>query len=111
MPLITSIERDGERLKLPNGWGGFHVVSIVFASHFDVGSSPFTNGWQPPESYPETPMEIGNGFSHVMDYGVIALSPLNAGRVTLTKTHRFRDENDGEILELLPGDVLIAYRN
>lgn len=107
MPLNTQILRDGKPLTVK--WGGFHVASMVLASWFDNDKSPYVNDWKPS---PNAVVKVGpaDAFA-LMDYGQLAASPLGSGEVTLQKEHRFVDAVDGEEFVLLPGDVLIAYRN
>lgn len=130
MPLETQIIRNGKPLKLQ--WGGFHVSAMVLAAAFDSGEGPFEGEQEPlfqfpdteegcsvPEwrgkdqsSYPEVPCPISpsNTFE-LMEYHVIARTPLGRSGYKLKKLHRFVDVTDGEILELQPGDVLRAYRS
>lgn len=121
MPLMTEIRRNGEKMKMPNGWGGFHVAAMVVAMMFEAPES-----WgdaQPNDDldYPNEPQGIGPGdvFS-LMAYPVIGQAIENAceangqdssSRYVLQKEHRFIDTQDGEILHLLPGDELSAWRS
>lgn len=123
MPLNTQIERKGEAL--PVRWGEFHVACMVLAAAWDSGEGPFTDNTDPRdrdekpkfangdeldypvEPYPVSPREV---FNLVM-YPIISATPLNSGEYVLKREHRFVDVTDGEVLELLPGDVLKAWRN
>lgn len=113
MPLNTQIVRNGEPIRLPNGWGGFHMAAMVYASAFEATDGP--NAHMAPNeelNYPDEPQAITPG--NVMaaaDYGAIASTPLNGGSYTLKERHKFIDITDGEVLELLPGDELRAWRS
>jgi hypothetical protein len=122
MPLNTQILRDGE--SLPLRWGDFHVAAMVLAATFDSGVGPFEDNTPPtvltntktkeevPFNYPLEPLPITRRDAFdLTDYSAIATTPLNEGSYELKGPHRFIDCADGEILELLPGDVLKAWRN
>jgi hypothetical protein len=112
MPLNTQIRRDGKPLSVR--WGGFHVACMVLAAAWDSGEGKLAEQVSVPEDidYPNEPCRIGQGdVWDLMSYPVIALTPLNSGPYTLKGTHRFEDAADGEVLELLPGDVLSAWRD
>lgn len=125
MPLETEIRRNGKPLKLR--WSGFHVTAMVMAAAFDSGEGPFQGKQEPGkyrynddapeyagmtnEDYPGAPCPINPGDSWLLcSYPYIAMTPLNKGKYTLKETHRFLDTTDGEVLELLPGDELRAWR-
>jgi hypothetical protein len=111
MPLNTQIMRDGKNL--PVRWGGFHVGAMVLAASWDSGTGPFEDNSPPTDiDYPTEPCPLSfrDAFS-LMSYPVIATTPLNKGEYTLTGTHRFIDTSDGELFELLPGDILRAWRD
>lgn len=134
MPLETQIVRKGETLKLK--WGGFHVAAMTLASVLD---GPMTKTgcklWADPlavraelvekgyyQQDPTTHLRgrlVSTGAAmpitrpmvfQLMDYGAIGLTPLNSGAVTLKHRHVFIDAADGEVLVLLPGDTLKAWR-
>lgn len=125
MPLNTRIIRDGEPLQIR--WGDFHVAAMVCAAAYDSGQGPFEGEQKPAfrygegdhewanrtaDEYPEVPCPITPRDSFTMaDYYVIATTPLNDGEYVLKGEHRFLDCMDGEILHLLPGDVLQAWRS
>lgn len=117
MPLNTQIVRDGKQLSLR--WGGFHFAAMVLAATYDSGEGPFKKNEPPTEyengetlNYPEDPVPITpNDVWTLMDYGIVAMTPLNHGEYTLTGEHKFVDVTDDEVLHLLPGDVLRAWRN
>jgi hypothetical protein len=118
MPLNTSIIRNGDLLKMPNGWGGFHVAAMVLAAAIDSGKGPFADNTAngivkgDPIDYPTEPIGIAPSDScGLCDYGVIAMTPLNNGNYILTSDHFFKDLADGEELHLLAGDTLVAYRD
>ena len=118
MPLTTYIKRDDELLTLPNGWGGFHVAAMVLTamaedprqdSHEKVRDMlrvwHRTNG-------DEAPMPISPGDAYAcMDYGIMATTALNDGAYVVKERHLFKDLQDDEVLELLPGDELHAFRS
>lgn len=122
MPLNTQIIRGGEPLSIR--WGQFHIAAMVFASSWDAGKGPFKNNHPPTEvhdsegnsfplDYPNEPCPItpGDAFGLVM-YHVIGASPLNGhDGYVLKGEHKFLDVTDGEVLHLLPGDKLLAFRN
>lgn len=117
MPLITRIIRNGEPLSLR--WGDFHVAAMALAACFDSGSWPELDSpskiydAEPGtfDCYPDAAFPITRAIAfHLCSYPVLGRTALNDGPYTLTKRHRFIDEEDGEVLELLPGDVLLAVR-
>lgn len=120
MPLQTRILRDGE--PLPLRWGDFHVACMALASCFDridgLAPTPDDVYDAPPGTFFGYPDDVTFPVSQQLSfmlctYPMLAKTPLGeAGHdgYTLTGKHRFRDVQDGEILELLPGDVLIAFR-
>jgi len=117
MPLNTQIKRGGKLLALPNGWGGFHVAAMVIAAAADSGQGPYEDM----ESFVDEALNLNEsqGFIgikpsdvfNLMNYMVIAQTPLNHGGYTLKQPWSFKDTADGELLELLPGDELIAWRD
>ena len=131
MPLYTTITRDGEDLALR--WGHFHIVAMTLAAAFDSGEGPFKGEQKPDFSYPaeaefenkdfaylaektdadypDVPCPISPAnHANLVGYHVLAMTPLNRGSYTLENEHKFLDTTDGEILHLLPGDVLSASR-
>ena len=114
MPLNTTIERDGELLKMPNGWGGFHVVAMTIAAALDEPECKLAKSFAEhmPEGWADGTIEIGPGdVFHLMGYHVLAATPLNDCRWELRSDYRFRDLEDDEILELKRGDLLNASRS
>jgi hypothetical protein len=116
MPLNTQIIRNGEALRLH--WGDFHVAAMALAASFDAGTGPVSDPTKvyevEPERfacYPDAAFPITRRLAfELTSYPVLGLTPLNDGMYTLTRKHKFQDLADGEVLELLPGDVLHAYR-
>lgn len=116
MPLNTQILRDGTPLQLR--WGDFHVAAMVLASAFDHGEGPFSDRHDIYQTdpdmfdcYPDAPFPVSRNLAFMLtSYPMIGRSPLNDGEYVLTGRHRFRDLSDGEILSLIPGDRLVAYR-
>lgn len=117
MPLNTQIIRDGEPMKIR--WGNFHIAAMALAASFDSGTGPVSSPDKvyeaPPgefDCYPDAPFPISRQVSFMLaEYGALGKTPLNEGSYTLTKRHKFMDMMDGEILALLPGDILRAWRN
>ena len=118
MPLITEIRRDGEQLQLP--WNNFHIACMALASSFEAGGNAIAapekvyEGMDPRmfDCYPDAAFPVTTKVAFILtDYGALALTPLNYGEFTLTRKHRFMDVIDGEVLTLLPGDVLRAVRH
>jgi hypothetical protein len=118
MPLNTQIIRNGEALKLR--WGNFHIAAMALASMFDADYEGVIQGPEDVyqvdlrmfECYPDAAFPVTRQMAFVLtDYGALGKTPLNYGRYTLKGKHKFLDENDGEVLELLPGDMLHAYRD
>ena len=120
-PLSTRITRDGEPLSLR--WGQFHIAAMIYAVSWDSGEGPFemneppkylvrpSDGDEMPLNYPEEPCPISPPEAfHIVRDSVIAATALNDRPYTLKKEHRFIDVTDGEVLHLLPGDVLEATR-
>jgi len=113
MPLNTRIIRNGKPLELR--WSNFHVAAMALASSFEVKEGPLGD---PTKIYmdelhvhPEMGFPITQGIAFILtEYGALGKTPLNEGRYTLKHSHKFTDLTDGEVLELLPGDELIAYR-
>lgn len=130
MPLNTRILRNDEPLKMPHGWNHFHVAAMTLAAAFDSGQGPFEDNtpefaYEPDlegdlaylagktqDDYPEIPCPVSpRNCWDLVGYHILATTPLNYGRYTLKRPHKFLDTTDGEILELLPGDILIAFRD
>jgi hypothetical protein len=117
MPLTTQIVRNGEPLKVR--WGDFHVAAMALAACFDlqqefIGNPNDVYEKDQPElvCYPDAPFPITNALAfYLTSYPMLAKTPLNSGSYILTRKHKFRDLTDGEVLELLPGDELVAYRS
>jgi len=115
MPLNTQIKRDGK--VLPLNWGGFHVAAMVIAVSADSGTGPY----QDMKSFVDEAKGLmekqgtigispGSVF-RLTDYTVIGATPLNSKSYKLKKRWKFTDIVDGEVLELLPGDELSAWRS
>jgi len=86
---------------------------MVCAAAYDSGEGPFVGEQKAEaEGYPEQPQGISprNSFE-LAAYHVIAATPLNSGSYTLKGEHKFVDITDGEILHLLPGDILDMSRS
>jgi hypothetical protein len=120
MPLNTTIIREGHALRLR--WGNFHVAAMALAAAFDAGAPPFgdltaiyDDPSLPPQMfdcYPDAAFPITRQIAfELTSYPVIGKTPLNDGRYVLKGRHTFLDCTDGEVLRLLPGDELHAYRN
>jgi hypothetical protein len=116
MPLNTRIIRDGEPLKLPNGWGGFHIAAMVVAAALDSGQGPWKENTMTGIYGDDAKPGDLIGISHkdtfsLVSYGVLASTPLNEGSYTLKNgPYNFLDKTDGEEFTLLEGDELHAYR-
>jgi hypothetical protein len=115
MPLNTQIVRNGEPLKLPHGWGGFHVAAMVIAVALDTGEGPWEDntlvGLFGADANSEDPIGITQKDSFdLVNYGALAATALNSGSYTLKGTYTFIDRSDGEEFILKSGDVLHAYR-
>ena len=124
MPLNTEILRDGKAL--PLHWGDFHVAAMILASYADEDGmdkvmhysyvdtciGEFADHELTAHDYPEVPCPINSGIAFQLTmYDVIGACPLGKGNYTLQKKHTFFDTQDGEILYLLPGDELRAWRS
>ena len=115
MPLITSIERDGELLQLH--WGDFHIAAMVLASSLDSGTGPFTENTpeavigHPYEEIDE-PIAINRAVClQLASYPVLSATPMSHDAYVLKRDWSFVDVADGEVLALKAGDALTAYRN
>jgi len=112
MPLNTQILRDGEEVQLR--WGHFHVAAMTLASAWDSMEGKVAEVCPPPDDYNPTeeaiPLSPTDVFG-LVGYHIIAETPLNNGCYTLKGPHTFLDPTDGEVLELLPGDVLSMWRD
>lgn len=118
MPLETSITRNGKLLQLR--WGGFHLAAMILAATIDSGKGPFEDntlegliGKENAGKYPQQAISINPADANAIigfGYPTLFATPLGNGNYTLKSAHRFEDTEDGEILELLPGDVLSAHR-
>jgi len=94
-------------------WSDFHVAAMVCAAAYDSGIGPFVGEQKAEvEDYPQEPQGISpkNSFE-LAAYHVIGATPLNDGDYTLKSEHKFIDIMDGEILHLLPGDILSMSRS
>jgi len=118
VPLNTRIIRNGVPLQIR--WGSFHVAAMVCAASWDSGKGIFEDNSEPPtqtERRLDTNEEVTGHFLspkncfEFVDYGRIAATPLNEGSYVLKKAYTFIDITDGEILYLVPGDKLVAYRD
>lgn len=89
MPMNTSLERNGELVKLPHGWGGWHLAILAEAMIA--------------EGMPTT--DQGDGSNYLW----MGMFPNNCS-YTFKLIHRFVDESDGEILVIQPGDIYHASR-
>lgn len=116
MPLNTMIIREGQELHLR--WGAFHVAAMVIASALDSGKGPWKDNtveelfgedtdYGPGKEIPLSPVSV---WALATSYPAIGATPMGHDGYVLTKAWTFRDVTDGEVLELLPGDRLIAYR-
>jgi hypothetical protein len=115
-PLLTEIIRNGKPLALR--WNEFHVAAMIYACVWDSGMGPFESNEPPdfyddgegheiPSRYPHLPCPITPAESYtVVTRDVIAQTPLGRGKYVLQNEHRFIDMTDGEVLHLLPGDLL-----
>jgi hypothetical protein len=116
MPLATQILRDGDLLKL--AWSDFHVACMALASSFEAGDNSFSDPSKVYDTdelrfdcYPDAAFPVTRQLAFMLcTYGMLAKTPLNDRSYTLTRKHKFLDTTDGEILELLPGDILIMQR-
>lgn len=120
MPLNTQIIRNGETV--PLHWGDFHVAAMALAANFEMTVPALGNPSEIYETdeltpqmfdcYPDAAFPITRSIAfQLTTYGALAATPLNDGNYVLQRKHKFLDLVDGEVLELLPGDELIAYRN
>lgn len=114
MPLNTQIIRNGEPMKLH--WGNFHIAAMALAAAFDAKEGPLGDMTKIYENvehvHPYMPFPIARGIAFMLtEYGALSKTPLNEGSYTLKYGHSFIDLADGEVLELLPGDELVAYRS
>jgi len=116
VPLKTTIARDGELLQLR--WGDFHVAAMALASMFDAETGPCPNPGSVYQTdparfdcYPDAAFPMTRQVCFILnEYGALRKTPLNYGEYTLRRKHKFMDLANGEVLMLLPGDVLHAYR-
>lgn len=116
MPLQTSIARDGELLPLQ--WGEFHVACMGLAAMFDAEEGPCPNPGSVYQTdllrfdcYPDAAFPVTRMVSFMLNgHGSLSKTPLNTGSYTITRKHRFMDLETREVLTLLPGDVLRAWR-
>lgn len=114
MPLNTHIIRNGKPLKLH--WGDFHIAAMALAASFDSKEGPLgdpTKIYQDElHVHPYMPFPVTRGIAFILsDYGALGKTPLNEGYYTLKYGHSFIDLADGEVLDLLPGDELVANRS
>jgi hypothetical protein len=89
MPLCTQIVRDGETLRMPNGWGWWHVVCMNLQSQTDETTDPA-----------QQDRTISDG----------PLGQSKTGEVVVQYATAYRDPSDGEVLTLQPGDILRMWR-
>lgn len=126
MPLNTQVLRNN-RPRKDIKWGGFHVAAMVCAAAWDSDIGPFVDNSEPEMQEPEMTTAtkdeaekmfgpLGHYISpkdvwELMNYGVIAATPLNDGSYTLKKNYTFVDSMDGEVFELKAGDTLKVWRD
>lgn len=128
MPLETGISRNGELLQLR--WGYFHLAAMCIAEWLDDGKYTIETLFPLEEQkddevraelvklyaeYPERPIIVGrsliNTITYAGYYGPMSTCKWgNHGSYTLKGKHHFKDATDGEILTLLPGDILFGGR-
>lgn len=115
MPLHTQIIRDGKPLKIR--WGNFHIAAMALAASFDAKAGLLGDMTQIYDKelhvHPYMPFPVSRSLvSYLADYRILAITPLNGSSgYTLQRAHEFIDLEDGEVLSLLPDDVLTAYRS
>lgn len=106
MPLSTRIEREGEIVKIEGGWTWFTLSAFMTAAFI--------------EDSPDMEYDEGQKFGDLdpgywVDFSMAPIYYMKGARViehgvqTLEEDHTFFGP-DGLVLELLAGDVLIAYR-
>jgi len=107
MPLNTQIVRDGENLKMPGGWKGFHITAMLYAIAFERDLAKPNDDIE----YPLQPQGISpRNVMEATDYTIIAhVCP--GGRFKLSNLHNFVDTMDGEVFTLKPGDELQFWRS
>ena len=114
MPLSTQIIRNGEPMSIR--WGDFHIAAMALAAAFDVGQfqpgDVYTQfGADMYACYPDSAFPVTWGLAmNLTSYAALAATPLNEGTYTLKGRHTFLDMTDGEVLRLMPGDELHAWR-
>ena len=120
MPLSTQIIRNGQALRLR--WGNFHIAAMALAASFDEGTNIIghpskvydQDTMKDPDfwaCYPDMAFPVTRHVAFMLtDYGALSKTPLNNGVYTLRSRQTFLDLEDGEVLRLLPGDALHAWR-
>lgn len=139
MPLNTTITRDGDLWTPPGGWTGAVVAGMVTAVSIEQeGNGIFAEPCDKPtfsypaclegqlddgtdlsefagksgDDYPEVPAPMTPDYiMQVMMYPMLGLTALNDGAFELKQRHRFLDTENGTLIELLPGDILAAWRS
>jgi hypothetical protein len=122
MPLVTKIERGGEKVKFPVPWD-YTLLSFMYTAatreaepdrEYDTGKTFGSLGTSKDEATGEVYDQFVD-FSMAPIYYLDWKTPLVArGEQTLEKYHRFLHhvEENGRpvVIEFKPGDVLLAYR-
>jgi len=112
MPLYTEIRRNGRARKIR--WGNFHVAAMALAAAIDSKEGELYRllAEKEPTILEADPIELGPGdVFDLVDYGVLAATPLNAAAYTMKGTMTFVDATDQEKFILKPGDILSASRS
>lgn len=108
MPLNTRIEREGETLKMDGGWTWFHLSAMLTAAFKE--DSPDMEFNDDGETFGSLDPGYYVDFSIAPVYYLTGARVIERGCQTLREDHTFFGPN-GTVLELMAGDVLIAYRS
>ncbi len=112
MPLNSQVKRNGKARKIH--WGGFHVTAMTLAAAIDSKEGKLYESIlkDAPDMLDGCGIQISpSDVWHIMNYGVIAMTPLNSGDYTMQNEMKFKDSTDGEIFILKSGDVLSLWRD
>lgn len=111
--LMMQFRRNGQAIQMPNGWGSWHQAVMWYVADMEetpglkekIGEIAGIN--LETDAIPMSPQldrDIIDEVGHHKDTGLD-----KNGSMTIKNGYKFIDPDDGEILELMPGDELYMW--